>query len=342
MKGIVLPLTGMIMIVMATLLIAILASGETQANGTVTDTTSWVVTMNHEAGVATKLAQSNIELVAKRAAYDIAQSGSITDQDEKTVSGLLADMIADNAPAGDVSSAAERTLLLSRPTIDVRDWNKAPCGGSSVESICFQLGGSQPLDITDTRINSELQAGIVLNTTVNSKFWRMDAIMRKLFVNESYRIAMVRTNLTAGDVTTGTVFQIYDGSGAAIPNCTVTTLSPGSCDSNRCLLPIKDMLNISVMCGADSTDGILTADEGPIADAVKAVLKDYYADMDFAMKVKKSGDEAGTYADVSMNITDTLTEPSYQVPLTKRQAGAGQKFVPLQFKFSKLFAFFKK
>jgi len=191
------------------------------------------------------------------------------------------------------------------------------CGtvrGDILDMNCFHVNGTLPFTLKDSDIDSVIESSVPVDQNINSTFFKLISIGRKLIDNESYYIPADRneTPIPVGSVAAGSLIAVKNSTGQVPEGCTAKLSSAGFCGVD-CSLPIADMLNFSAYCGAGTLDGKASAGNvDTIADNLGAQLQADYPGLLFDITpITEQGRPL-----LLVNITDT----SSFVPLLRTES----------------------
>lgn len=321
-KGIAIPVVGtMIILVSYVIMIAI-----TSINGQMTmaallhgDLASSAV---HEVEWMRKMTATSVEFAgedASRVLLGDAGYWTTAGPTCEQMKGRLEDNIASRLPTGAmIGSSKERKLQMDLASIKVEQCDVSLCPGTGelVNSKCFKITGDQTFSLADSRMSANIGSSIRYDTKVDSSYFKLVSVGRKLFENEVWRgnDAWVDFN------SPGDNFDIVGAKGPAAAYCRGKKVAGDtSVVGYYWLIPMADFVNVSIFCGLGDTPGLTSLDDFTTAsDQVNMVIKEMksylngrYSGLTFDI----THSTASTATSFSSIISFTITDASYAAPL---------------------------
>ncbi len=316
MRGLALPVTGIIMIIMSIIFVAVLGfSSWTQTRSItyrgdiafsfVNDVEGLRHTVNGEAGLA-----------AMRAGYDIG----LEDKDFSTppsfewLATRMSSKMAYLLPEGEMAgSAAERSITFRDANVTFSIWGGSAVVPDYVPDTNFTVKGTQNFMMSDSRIDATGFSNVSFHSFANSSYFKLASIARKMLTNESWR--MEKGRVTATSLTAGSYFSVKGVMNTETQeNCkSIRLLHDATDDGTYYYLPVNDMLNLAIMCGSDSVDGLASGyGTGESSSAIElnlqqlqSTLDTYYPGLTWSITadVNERDEYYGDYT-IHVNITD--------------------------------------
>lgn len=255
-KGIAIPVIGLALVVVSVIFFFLFFSGTSTKEMTTILKGEVALSMGHDAELTRKMAVEGIEPSAVRATYDLGNEGGgfqLWGKNSPSLSELkrkLQDRISSTGISTIKKYNNKRVIDVGIADVQIDKYDSSPCGsvsGDYIHSTCFHIDGIRALTITDARIKGELDSGINLSKNINSGYFELLSIGRKLFENENYKIRKDKV----------------------VPNC-IASLPPATGDYHQ--MQIDYLINNSLWCGYGDNAGLISLTDFSNQNAVNSVL----------------------------------------------------------------------